>query len=609
MLYCRLSSSLRRYQRSAHSLKNLQKCNQIREVVLLGRIFKGKKSTSESEKAPPRESRRAQQGDREGSSRQQTPRSGKPGNGGENGQRRRTSRGSRGRRRNSRTQASEARNTGEQRARSTDTRGTDPRSDDNGKARNGHKRRGARHQNRRMESQTQDSSERPEAQGDSQARKPKQKSRRRSDRKNWDLNQFQVPPVEGKTRFHDLGLPLDLMHAIADLGFEYCSPIQAQSLPYAMNGQDVVGKAQTGTGKTAAFLVAIIDDLLRNPLEQERFAGEARALIIAPTRELVMQIAEDAKLLTKYTDLEVHALVGGMDYGKQQRNLQDRLVDILVATPGRLLDFCGNGDVHVDQIEVLVIDEADRMLDMGFIPQIRRIIRQTPPKTNRQTLLFSATFNSDVMNLVEQWTVEPVTVEIEPESVATDTVTQHVYLASGDEKFTLLYNILKQEDVESLIVFSNRRDQVRDLYDKLKAHGFSVGMLSGEIQQKQRVRTLDAFKSGELKILVATDVAGRGIHIDGISHVVNFTLPEEPEDYVHRIGRTGRAGKRGTSISFACEDDAFRLMPIQELLGMDLKCTQPPEELLEQPPEVKMPPRQRQRRGGGGGGGGRRRRH
>lgn len=440
-----------------------------------------------------------------------------------------------------------------------------------------------------------------------EAKRTRPPSRRRGSRRRpaaatatWDLSKFPVPPVEGKTRFHDLDLPLELMHAIADLGFEYCSPIQAQSLPYALNGQDVVGKAQTGTGKTAAFLVAIIDDLLKNPIEEERFAGEARALIIAPTRELVLQIAEDAKLLTRYTDLQVHTLVGGMDYGKQQRELQDRLVDILVATPGRLLDFCGNGEVHVDQVEILVIDEADRMLDMGFIPQIRRIVRQTPPKTHRQTLLFSATFSPDVMHLVEQWTLDAVSVEIQPDSVATDTVTQYVYLAAADEKYKLLYNILKQEDVESLIVFSNRRDECRRLYDKLKLHGFSAGLLSGEIQQKQRVRTLDAFKSGEIKVLVATDVAGRGIHIDGISHVVNFTLPEEPEDYVHRIGRTGRAGKLGTSISFACEDDAFRLEPIQALLGMELKCTQPPEELLETPPEVKAPPRprQQQRRSG-----------
>ncbi len=410
-----------------------------------------------------------------------------------------------------------------------------------------------------------------------------------SERTNWNINQFQVPEVEGKTRFHDLDLPDEVMHAIQDLGFEYCSPIQARSLPYALNGQDVVGKAQTGTGKTAAFLIAIIDDLIKHPLEQERYAGEARALIVAPTRELVMQIAEDAKGLTRHTDLKVMTLVGGMDYGKQQRLLQEQLVDILVATPGRLLDFCGNKDVHLDQVEVLVIDEADRMLDMGFIPQLRRIVRLTPDKSHRQTLMFSATFSQDVMYLVEQWTVDRVTVEIEPESVATASVEQHVYLAAASEKYTLLYNILKQEDVESLIVFTNRRDEARKLSEQLRAHGFKAGLLSGEVAQKQRVNTLNKFKQGELRVLVATDVAGRGIHIDGVSHVVNLTLPEEPEDYVHRIGRTGRAGKLGTSISFACEDDAFRLEPIQQLLGSDLKCEQPPEQLLQAPPVVEIP--------------------
>ncbi len=402
----------------------------------------------------------------------------------------------------------------------------------------------------------------------------------------WDVSQFQVPAVEGKTRFHDLDLPDSVMHAIADLGYEYTSPIQAQSLPHALNGQDVLGKAQTGTGKTAAFLLAIIDDLLRNPIDGERYAGEARALVIAPTRELVMQIAEDAKNLTKYTDLKVHALVGGMDYGKQQQRLHNELVDILVATPGRLLDFCGNQDVFIDQIEVLVLDEADRMLDMGFIPQVRRIVRLTPKKSHRQTLFFSATFTDEVRSLADQWTEDAVKIEIQPLSVATDTVDQRVYLSSTEEKYTLLYNILHQESVDSLIVFANRRDECRRLHERLERHGFKVGLLSGEVAQNRRVKTLDDFKSGALKVLVATDVAGRGIHIDGISHVVNFTLPEEPEDYVHRIGRTGRAGRSGTSISFACEDDAMRLEPIQELLGRTLKCEQPPEQLLAATPPL-----------------------
>ncbi|MFA0811341.1 ATP-dependent RNA helicase RhlB [Microbulbifer epialgicus] len=416
----------------------------------------------------------------------------------------------------------------------------------------------------------------------------------------WSLEEFQVPEQEGKVRFHDLGLPEELMRAIHELGFQYCSPIQGRSLPHTLNGHDLVGKAQTGTGKTAAFLVTVIEDLLRHPFEGERYAGEARSLIIAPTRELVMQIADDAKALCKYTDLEIHTLVGGMDYEKQQRKLNERLVDILVATPGRLLDFVGNRDCYLDQVEVLVIDEADRMLDMGFIPQVRRIVRQTPRKTHRQTMFFSATFTPEVDSLVEQWTEDPVVVEIEPERVATDSVEQHVYLAASEEKYTLLYNILQRDDVESLIVFANRRDQCRRLHEHLLAHGISAGLLSGEVAQNKRVRTLDDFKSGKTKVLVATDVAGRGIHIDGISHVVNFTLPEEPEDYVHRIGRTGRAGKTGTSISLACEDDAMRLEPIEQLLGGKLKCEVPPEELLVEPPKVKVQRSHDDHRGGRG---------
>jgi ATP-dependent RNA helicase RhlB len=396
----------------------------------------------------------------------------------------------------------------------------------------------------------------------------------------WTAAQFEVPPEVGKTRFHDLGLPDAIMHAIADLNFQYCSPIQARSLPLTLRGIDVVGKAQTGTGKTAAFLVTIIDDLLKNPIREDRYAGEARALVVAPTRELVMQIAEDARALTKYTGLTVHTLVGGMDYDKQRRHLHEDFCDILVATPGRLIDFCGSNDVYLDQVEVLVIDEADRMLDMGFIPQVRRIVRLTPSKDHRQTLLFSATFTQEVLSLSEQWTFKAVKVEIEPERVATDSVTQKVYITEVRNKHSLLINILRSEEAESVIVFANRRDQCRRLQERLQKAGFAVGLLSGEVAQNKRVQTLNDFKSGKLKVLVATDVAGRGIHIDGVSHVINFTLPEEPEDYVHRIGRTGRAGKLGTSISFACEDDAFLLEPIQALLGTTLDCQRPTEELL-----------------------------
>ena len=397
----------------------------------------------------------------------------------------------------------------------------------------------------------------------------------------WSVDDFQVDPKEGETRFHDIGLRDELMHAIADLGFEYCSPIQAAILPHTLQGHDAIGKAQTGTGKTAAFLVTIFNDMLCNPMEGERFVGEPRALVIAPTRELVMQIAADAKDLAKYTDLQVVTLIGGMDYQKQLNRLHNHVVDLVVATPGRLLDFMGRRDLYLDHIEVLVLDEGDRMLDMGFIPQVKRIVRATPSKENRQTLLFSATFTEDIINLSQQWTHEPVSIDIEPEHVATDTVDQKVFLVSSQQRFGILKNLLRSDNAESVIVFANRRDQVRRLYEKLRKASVSCGMLSGEVPQNKRTRTLEQFKSGEIKVLVATDVAGRGIHVSGVSHVVNYNLPEDPEDYVHRIGRTGRAGATGISISFACEDEAFLLPDIEQLLGSKLECTYPPQELLD----------------------------
>ena len=403
---------------------------------------------------------------------------------------------------------------------------------------------------------------------------------RKQDNKSWSPDQFQVEPKEGETRFHDLGLRDELMHGIADLGFQYCSPIQAGILPQTLQGHDAIGKAQTGTGKTAAFLITIFNDLLCHPVEGERFLGEPRALVIAPTRELVMQIAEDAKDLGKYTGLNVVTLIGGMDYQKQLNQLGREVVDLVVATPGRLIDFMTRRDIYLDHVETIVLDEADRMLDMGFIPQVKRIVRATPHKEHRQTLLFSATFTQDIINLSEQWTYHPIKVEIEPESVATDTVDQKIYMVSSDQRYKVLNNVIKSEDCDSVIVFANRRDQVRRLHERLRRSGVAAGILSGEIPQGKRTRTLEQFKTGEIKVLVATDVAGRGIHVDGISHVVNYNLPEDPEDYVHRIGRTGRAGATGTSISFASEDDAFLLPDLEALLGQKLECTHPPEDLL-----------------------------
>jgi ATP-dependent RNA helicase RhlB len=384
-----------------------------------------------------------------------------------------------------------------------------------------------------------------------------------------------VPSLE-KVKFDTLNLDALVQRGVDALGFEFCSPIQGRILPHTLNGNDAIGKAQTGTGKTAAFLITIFNDLLSHPIEGERYLGEPRAVIIAPTRELVMQIASDAEELGRFTGLKTVTLIGGADYQKQLAKVNRSPVDIVVATPGRLIDFMERRDLALDRVEILVLDEADRMLDMGFIPQVKRIVRATPRKEDRQTLLFSATFTQDIMNLARQWTFEPITVEIEPERVATASVDQRVYLVASRDRFPVLMNLLNDPAVESVIIFANRRDQVRRLYEKLRKEGVHCGMLSGEITQAKRTKTLENFKSGRSKILVATDVAGRGIHVEGISHVVNYNLPEDPEDYVHRIGRTGRAGATGVSISFASEDDAFLLPDIEALLGHSLACMAPP---------------------------------
>ncbi len=370
------------------------------------------------------------------------------------------------------------------------------------------------------------------------------------------------------------------MRAIHELGYEYCSPIQGMTLPYTLAGHDCIGKAQTGTGKTAAFLITVITDLMEHRLP-EQYAGEPRALILAPTRELALQIAEDAKLLTKHSRLKVAALVGGMDMDKQRKQLQESRLDILVATPGRLLDFMNRKEVFLDQVETLVIDEADRMLDMGFIPDIKSIVRATPRNEERQTLMFSATFSYDILNLAERWTQDAVRVEVEPKVKTAEQVEQHVFLVTADEKYNLLRHVLKQPGADKVMVFANRRDIVRDLSDRLRKDGIQNQVLSGEVPQAKRVKTLDNFKEGKVQVLVATDVAGRGIHVDGVSHVVNYTLPEDPEDYVHRIGRTGRAGAKGQSISFACEDDSFQIPAIEDYIKRKIDLEQPPEDWLQ----------------------------
>lgn len=392
----------------------------------------------------------------------------------------------------------------------------------------------------------------------------------------WHRDQVQIPEHPDKKRFLDLEIDDRLLHAICDLNFEYCSPIQGQILPETLQGDDAIGKAQTGTGKTAAFLITLINELLKYPIDGKRYLGEPRAVIIAPTRELVSQIAEEAKALCKYTDLAVNVFIGGVNMDRQKQSIAGHFLDIVVASPGRLIDFVQQRLVFLDQVEVLVLDEADRLLDMGFIPQVKRIVGYCPGHSYRQTLLFSATFSTDILALANRWTQDAVMVEIEPESVAQASVDQRIYLVEKKDKWQMLQKILSDQKTTRTIVFANRRDQTQRLFERMQRAGFKVGILTGDVPQRKRNRTLEDFKLGKIDILVATDVAGRGIHVDEVSHVINYHLPDDPEDYVHRIGRTGRAGATGVSISLACEDESFHLPAIEALLGEKLKCEQPP---------------------------------
>ncbi|MBO5751623.1 MAG: DEAD/DEAH box helicase [Kiritimatiellae bacterium] len=389
----------------------------------------------------------------------------------------------------------------------------------------------------------------------------------------WDPATFTVEPVEGKRRFHDFDLPSEVLHGIADLGFKYCTEIQALSLDQALAGKNIAGKAQTGSGKTAAFLVAILTRYLRSPENRATEGGNPRALVIAPTRELVIQICKDADAIGKYTGLKSLAVYGGMDYDRQRREVVSSPVDLLVATPGRLLDFVKSRVINLMNVDTLVIDEADRMLDMGFIPDVRRIMSYLPPKDKRATMLYSATLNDTVMRLAMNWMEEPFKAEVESETNATDTVKQVVYVVQAKDKFTVLFNHIALHPEARTIVFCNRKTTTEDVYDSLKTRGVSVEMLSGDVNQNKRLKVLDAFRDNEVKVVVATDVAGRGIDIKGLEYVVNFDFPYEAEDYVHRIGRTGRAGQTGIAISFADEFESCQIPDIEAYINETLKCT------------------------------------
>ena len=360
--------------------------------------------------------------------------------------------------------------------------------------------------------------------------------------------------------FEELSLPTPVAAGIADAGFTECTPIQEKTLPLALAGRDVAGQAQTGTGKTAAFLISLFTRLLRHEQAEPK---RPRALILAPTRELVVQIEQDAQLLGKHVGLTIQAIYGGVDYMKQKNALKEG-ADVVIGTPGRLIDYLKQKVYSLKHIEVLVIDEADRMFDLGFIADLRFILRRLPPYDQRQNLMFSATLNTRVMELAYEFMNLPEKVSVTPKQMTAERVEQVLFHVSRKEKFPLLLGLLKREGMERTMIFVNTKREGEFLYERLNANEFPCRIISGDVEQKKRLRILEQFKEGKLPIMIGTDVASRGLHIEGVSHVINYDLPQDPEDYVHRIGRTARAGAEGKAISLADEDGAFYLEAIEE---------------------------------------------
>jgi ATP-dependent RNA helicase RhlB len=366
--------------------------------------------------------------------------------------------------------------------------------------------------------------------------------------------------------FLSLDLPDPVMRGIQAASFTTCTPIQEETLPIALRGRDVAGQAQTGTGKTAAFLIAIFVRLLREPDRRRRGVAAPRALVVAPTRELAVQIHSDACLLGRHTGLNMQVAYGGVDYQKQREMLRAG-VDVLIGTPGRLIDYYKQGVYQLDAVEVLVIDEADRMFDMGFIKDIRYFVRHLPPPEKRQSSLFSATLSQQVLELAYESMNNPTMVAVAPERVTAEGVEEVLYHVAREEKFPLFLGLLRQEQGKRILVFANMKHEAERLADRLVRHGYHARAITGDVDQRKRLSIMKAFKEGGLHMLVATDVASRGLHIEAVTHVVNYDLPQDPEDYVHRIGRTARAGASGKAISLADEACVLALPGIEALIG------------------------------------------
>ena len=381
-----------------------------------------------------------------------------------------------------------------------------------------------------------------------------------------------------------------MRRGIDDAGFTHCTPIQASTLPLALAGLDVAGQAQTGTGKTAAFLIATFTRLLRQSAPPRTATTCPRALMIAPTRELVIQIRAEADQLGKHCGFAIHAVYGGVDYAKQLDRLKEG-IDILVGTPGRLIDYFKQRAYRLDDTEILVIDEADRMFDMGFIDDIRYLVRRLPPPGRRQSFLYSATLSQRVLELAYEHMERVERIAVAEDQVTAENVEQRVLHVGQHEKLPALLGVLTREKPDRGMIFVNTRSMASRLADQLIAEGYAAGALAGDIDQRKRIRLLDTFKNGEVQLLVATDVASRGLHIEAVSHVFNYDLPQDPEDYVHRIGRTARAGASGKAFSFACEQYVYSLEAIEEFIGHAIPHEFPDDTLLVKPKFVPRRPR------------------
>jgi len=413
--------------------------------------------------------------------------------------------------------------------------------------------------------------------------------------------------------FGALDLPGPVRRGIQDAGFVAATPIQEAALPLALRGKDVAGQSQTGTGKTAAFLISAFTRCLTHPAPPRSGVTAPRVLIIAPTRELVVQIEADANLLGAHTGLRILSVYGGIDYNKQREALRESC-DILVGTPGRLIDYLKQHVWSPAKVEVLVIDEADRMFDMGFIADLRFILRRLPKPEKRQSFLFSATLSFRVLELTWEFMNNPAQISITPQQKTVEKAEQVLYHVGREEKFNLLLGLLRREGGSRILIFSNTREEARRLEDRLGRNGWQARALTGDVDQKKRLKILNDFKEGQLPILVATDVASRGLHIEGVSHVVNWDLPQDAEDYVHRIGRTARAGAAGKAISLVDEAGALALEPIEKFIAQKIQVDWAEDDLYL--PEIKPTSEERRRyaeekrqrmaaRGGRGGGPGR----